>query len=214
MTTEQGPVPEKAQKSGSKKKTEIPKIHTYAEMDRVLLSITALDDLIAVRLWYYGGLRIEESCKLEARDVDYERVAVHIREGKGSKERWTPIDTGTATLIRCYVGYQDKVPGDRILQHGKVDAKDPRTWDKINAAMTRKYRDRFGKICEAAGIEEGRRHPHVCRHTAITMQLDRGVPIEQVSKNAGHSSIDITTIYEHLDIRARSQTYREALRHG
>jgi integrase len=55
----------------------------------------------------------------------------------------------------------------------------------------------FVPLCERAGL--GRWHLHECRHTAATLMLTNGVPIEQVSRVLGHSSIRITSdIYAHL----------------
>jgi integrase len=52
----------------------------------------------------FAGLRVSEACNLLVKDVDTERVAVFVRQGKWSKDRWAPCDVHTISLAKCYAG--------------------------------------------------------------------------------------------------------------
>ena len=75
----------------------------------------------------------------------------------------------------------------------------------------RAYQLRFDKLTVRAGITR-KLNPHMMRHTCATMQLDRNIDMKTVSENLGHSSMEITEIYLHLDIRRRRAKYQDGMR--
>ena len=73
---------------GSKGKTtklELPKVLTYDEIDRFLLAIEDLEDMIAARIMLFAGLRVGEVAELLARGVDAERCAVFVKRASGQR---------------------------------------------------------------------------------------------------------------------------------
>lgn len=189
-----------AKKQGSsgkvqKKGREIPKILTYDEMDRLLLAVRDVEDLLAVRIMLFAGLRVGECAVLRVGDVDVEGCNIHVRHGKGDKERYSPVDVGTAALVRAYSLERKLGLGDRLF-----------------ARAQRTIQGRITDIGESIGLEEERRGCHALRHTCATWQIDQGIDLSVVKDNLGHEKVETTQIYLHLDIRKRVRTYREASR--
>lgn len=172
-------------------KMTLPQVLTYDEIDRLMLAINDIEDLIAVRLMLFGGLRVSEARKVKPSDISPERMAVLVRQGKGGKDRWAPLDTATIALIRCH-----------------PDQDEP-----LFSRTKRTLQRRVSELYQRAGITWGATC-HTLRHTCATWQLDMGIPLEVVRENLGHSDISITQIYLHLNIRQRSRLYRDATRFG
>jgi integrase len=173
----------------------LPKILTYDEIDRFLLAIDDIEDLVACRLMLFGGLRVAEAANVLVKDIDPESRAVFVRQGKFSKDRWAPIDVATIALALCYASSIRRKGGERLFQSSK-------------RTLQRHVTD---VIALRAGITM---NTHMLRHTCATWQLDKGIPLEVVKNNLGHASIEVTQIYLHLNIRQRSRTYTDCTRFG
>jgi integrase len=175
-------------------KTTIPSVLSYDEIDRFLLSIEGLTTLLAARLMLFAGLRVGEVVSLLVKDVDLDRRAVFVRQGKGGKDRWAPLDIGTLSFANAIIGPWEK--DSPIFKESKRTLQRHMERQFLKAGIT------WGATC------------HTLRHTCATWQLDKGVPLEVVRENLGHESIEVTQIYLHLNIRQRSRIYQEAVRFG
>jgi integrase/recombinase XerD len=174
----------------------IPKILTYDEIDRFLLAIEDIEDLVACRTMLFAGLRVNEACELLVKDFSKAQGAVFVRQGKGSKDRWSPLDISTISLAHCYARSIGKFDDDPIFVRTK------RTLQRHVEDIYEKASITWGPTC------------HTLRHTCATWQLDKGIPLEVVKNNLGHSNIEVTQIYLHLNIRQRSRIYTDATRFG
>jgi integrase len=174
----------------------LPKILTYDEIDRFILAIDTLEDSVACRTMLFAGLRVDEATNLRVKDFSKERGAVFVHQGKGSKDRWAPVDVHTLSLANCYAKETGRGSDDALFSLTK-----------------RTLQRHVEKIYEKAGITWGPTC-HTLRHTCATWQLDKGIPLEVVKNNLGHSSIEVTQIYLHLNIRQRTRIYIDATRFG
>ncbi len=181
---------------GSRGKMTLPKVLTYDEIDRLLLSFDDIEDLAACRIMLFAGLRVEETSNLTIDDIDRERRAVFVRQGKGSKDRWAPCDIATISLAICYANSISRKGSEHLF------IKTTRTLQRHIDDAYRKAGITWGATC------------HTLRHTCATWQLDRGIPLEIVRENLGHEDITTTQIYLHMNIRQRSRTYLDASRFG
>jgi integrase len=172
----------------------LPKILTYDELDRFLLAVDDIEDLVAFRLMTFAGLRVSEAADVLVKDIDPETRSVFVRQGKGSKDRYAPIDIATICLAQCYAANQKLKPDDHLFDR-----------------ETRTLQRHVTETGERAGLYV---HAHMLRHTCATWQLDKSIPLEVVKNNLGHSSIEVTQIYLHLNIRQRSRAYTDATRFG
>jgi integrase len=172
----------------------LPEILTYDEIDRFLLAVDDIEDLIAFRIMLFGGLRVSEASDVLCKDINPESRSVFVRQGKGSKDRYAPIDIATITLARCYERNMKLKPDDHLF-------------DRETRTLQR-------HVSETGERAELYVHAHMLRHTCATWQLDKGIPLSIVQNNLGHSDIKVTQIYLHLNIRQRSQKYTDATRFG
>lgn len=183
--------PRKAKKKWGEK---LPEILYYDEMDNLIAACNDLEELAFLHVGFFGGLRISEITGLRVMDIRQDIFAVFVREetAKGDKPRWTPVTPTTISLLRG-------------LSKGKGDE------DLVFTRGNRAYQTRLDNLAEKAKL--GRKiNPHMMRHTCATMQLDRGIDIKTVSENLGHSNIETTEIYLHVDIRRRRRKYQDGLR--
>lgn len=175
---------------------ELPEILTYDEIDRFLLVLEDLEDIIAGRIMLFAGLRVGEIAELRVKDIDPERCAVFVHQGKWGKDRWAPCDVSTIQIARSHA------ISHRIIQEEKLFSMSVRTIQRHMEDAYRRAAITWGATC------------HTLRHTCATWQLDKGIPLEVVRENLGHEDIATTQIYLHLNIRQRSRTYRDAVRFG
>lgn len=173
---------------------KLPEIIYYDEMDLLIAACDDLEELAFLHVGFFGGLRISEITGLRVMDVRSDLFALFVREetAKNNKPRWSPV---TPTTISLLLG----------LSKGRGDE------DLVFTRGNRAYQTRLDNLAEKAKL--GRKiNPHMMRHTSASMQLDRGIDIKTVSENMGHSSIEITEIYLHVDIRRRRRKYQDGLR--
>jgi site-specific recombinase XerD len=137
------------------------------------------------------GLRISELVSLNLTDVYSDHVRVL---GKGNKERVVFFAEGCREALDDYLA-------ERLAMH------DVRPEDK-DALFISQKNGRFGargiqqmleKKLLQAGLDVSRFSPHKLRHTAATLMLKNGVDTRALQEVLGHSSLNTTQIYTHLD---------------
>lgn len=79
----------------------IPDILTPTEIERLIGATRKLRYRVFILVTYSMGLRLEESLSLQVGDIDAERKLVHIRRGKGHKDRLIPIPDLTLKALRA-----------------------------------------------------------------------------------------------------------------
>ena len=172
----------------------LPKILTYDEIDRFLLAVNDMEDLVAFRLMLFAGLRVSEAGDVLVKDIIPGTRSVFVRQGKGSKDRYAPIDVTTIAIAQCYAEKMKLRPDDHLF-------------DRETRTLQR-------HVTETGERAELYVHAHMLRHTCATWQLNKGIPLPMVQNNLGHEDIETTQIYLHLAIDQRSQKYSDATRFG
>ena len=75
---------------------KLPKVLTYDEIDRFVLATEDLEDLVAVRLMLFGGLRVDEASNVRVKDISTENRAVFVISGREGR-----TDTPRSTSLPC-----------------------------------------------------------------------------------------------------------------
>ena len=141
---------------------------------------------------YSTGMRRAEIVQLKASDIDKERMLVHIRQGKGKRDRSVPLSQKLLDNLREYWRWMKPVtfvfPG--IVDGRRVDAplSDKVVWHACREAAQR------------AGITQ-RVTPHTLRHCYATHLLEAGADLRSIQLLLGHADISDTAIYLHLSQR-------------
>lgn len=147
------------------------------------------------------GCRVSELCMMKRDEIESDHITVH---GKGNKDRVVYLNAKAQMALLNYLNERkDKSP--YIFPKGIYDAKLVKNaeWYKDAKLVADGMRDKGGiesimrRIGKRAGVENT--HPHRFRRTCATLALQRGMPIELVSKMLGHEQLTTTQIYLDLN---------------
>ena len=166
----------------------LPDVLTREEVARLLAAALPGRDRTILEVKYSCGLRLRELLGLQVADIDSARMTLHIRKGKGQKERFVPISPRLLAALRAYwLEYRPVswlfygLKRDRPLHDGTVQRLCKRT-------------------AQRAGLTK-RVHPHTLRHSFATHLLEAGVDLLSVQRMLGHSHFDTTAKYLHISQR-------------
>jgi integrase/recombinase XerD len=155
------------------------------EMSKLLCSSPTLRDKALLALAYSSGLRLSEVRNMKLSDIDSGRMMIHIRQGKGRKDRYVPLSHSLLVVLRAY--YREERP--TVYLFNSSLAGKPITGEAINFILHSAVR--------AAGIQK---HVvlHTLRHSYATHLLEMGENILRIKELLGHSNIKTTMAYLHL----------------
>ena len=159
---------------------------------------------IIISLLYGCGIRLAELLKITLGDISDGAVKI---QGKGNKERIVPLLPELEARIARYTAI--------CRENGVViDDKTPLIFGKSGKALSRTTVQRIVmQQMSSAGIQ-GRKSPHVLRHTFATDLLREGANIREIQELMGHSSLCSTQHYTHTTIRQLQGAYNEAHPHS
>ncbi len=169
---------------GLKNDRHIPTILTREEIARILESIRNVKHRVMIGLLYAAGLRLSELTALRVGDIDLAELTIHVRRGKGRKDRLTVFSASLVEDLRtCISG---RGPGQFVFTPaGSAEGKhlSGRTVQKVlEAALHR------------AGINK-KATPHDLRHAFATHLLENGISLRHIQLLLGHKNIATTTLY-------------------
>jgi integrase/recombinase XerD len=166
-----------------------PDSKTWAgRRDRTLL-------LVAVQT----GLRASELMTLRCQDVVL-GAGAHLRcQGKGRKERCTPLRKDAAAALKAWLKEQDGAPADPVFpnQRGGTLSHDGLSY------LLGKHVANAQARCPS--LKKKRVTPHTLRHTAAMDLLQHGVDRAVIALWLGHESVETTYIYLHADLQLKEQ---------
>ena len=171
----------------------LPRYLEEAECERLLAACDgpfALRDYCMLMLFMSCGLRVSELVSLNTTDIydDHLRVT-----GKGNKERVIYFAEGCRESIDDYLAVRDE---SGLIDEEKNALFISRDRRRISVRGVQKMVDKKLKL---AGLNSSRYSPHKLRHTAATLMLKNGVDTRALQEVLGHSSLNTTQIYTHLD---------------
>lgn len=211
-------------KLASKQQT-LPNVLTMDEVRSVLGKLEGRNKLI-LQLLYGSGLRVSECLRLRVQDIDLDRFAVTVHNGKGRKDRQTLLSTQLKSAL-----------DELILSATAIQRKDNKqgVGCSMTPALSRKYPNAFqneawayifpssklchhpltGEICRhhlhptvvrkflgiavsLADLKHKRVTAHTFRHSFATHMLAKGADLRTVQELLGHNDVSTTQIYTHV----------------
>lgn len=161
-----------------------------------------LRDRACLELLYATGIRRAELCGLCVDAIDRSRGTLHVRLGKGKKDRFVPVgERGLAWVAKYEADARLALLGDATSRWLFVRRGGEALSQDVLSAQVRKY-------FLQAGITK-RGACHLFRHTMATAMLDNGADIRHVQEMLGHGQITSTQRYTHVSI-ARLQAVHAA----
>jgi integrase len=158
---------------------KLPDVITIEQFNTMLKHTTSPIHRAAYKLGFLCGLRVSEVCNLRPEHIDYGRRLIKIVCGKGKKDRFVPLPK---PLVRDI----------KLLPLGR---------------KPRALQIAINKVSEKA---LGRRiHFHTLRHSCATYYLSKGMDLKQVQVLLGHSRLDTTGIYLHVQPQQLKEKFDE-----
>lgn len=185
---------------------KLPTVLSEEEVSRLfsVWNITEKADLLSLAVLetiYSSGLRVSELTTLTIDRISFDSDQLKIF-GKGSKERIVPLGKEAKDIIQLYI--------EKYRSPLKTKKKVLFLDDKGNP-LTRQHVYQIvqdGK--KRAGIDK-HISPHTLRHSFATHLLQNGASVRQVQELLGHSRIDTTQIYTHVDRTKQKEAYEKSM---
>ena len=167
-----------------RKEKKLPTVLSKNEIQLLFGNTHNLKHLTILAVIYSCGLRISELINISLNDIDNNRMIIHIRKGKGNKDRQVQLTNQILELLRKY--YKKYLPVNYLIvgqNGGKYSTTSIQKIIKKSALKARIYK----KVT-----------PYTLRHSFATHLLENGTDIRFIQKILGHSDIKTTQIYTHV----------------
>ena len=209
----------------AQKQRQLPTVLRPDQVQAIIRELSGRNRLI-VSLLYGSGLRVAECLRLRVQDVDFSRLSLTVRNGKGRKDRQTLLSRGLIddlhAQIESSLSIQRKDNNENIGPSlpDAIDRKYPRAyktpaWMYVFPSSNICENPYNGKPCrhhlhdsivrkalsgarKRAGIDRQRVTAHTFRHSFATHLLEQGYDIRTVQELLGHNDVKTTQIYTHV----------------
>jgi site-specific recombinase XerD len=182
-----------------KKVLHLPEILSQHEVARLIDATETPFQRILVMTLYATGARRAEVARLKVSDIDSQRMVVHIRGGKGRKDRDVMLSPALLEALRTYWRGLRCKPSTWLFPGNR--------WHTSSHPVTTKV---LWTACQQAalraGLEHKHIHPHTLRHCFATHLLEAGADLRTIQVLLGHRDLEETTIYLHLSKKHLSAT--------
>ena len=189
----------------------LPVVLSRSEVAALLRSVIEPRFRTVLLLMYHCGLRVGEAVSIEVRDVHGRETPprLHIRNGKGGKDRFVPIAPRMIEQLRRWWsthrnrtwlfpspgrGWADR---SQSLSQSMGRSTSPMSVSSVQMAY---------RLARAASAVNPASTTHSLRHSYATHLLEEGVSLLQISKYLGHDSIETTVVYTHLTAISEART--------
>lgn len=156
-------------------------------------------DVCVVETLYQTGMRRSELINLEMLDVDLGASVLKVL-GKGNKQRYVPIGSSLLKWLNLYKEKRTTI--DTISNAFFVTKKGCKLYPKAVYLIVKKYLSLINR--------NGKKGPHVLRHSFATHLLDKGASLYSVKELLGHSNLGSTQIYTHTSIQKLKDIYNKS----
>jgi integrase/recombinase XerD len=168
-----------------KRPKALPSVLAPEEVLRLIDAAPTPRDRVFLQVAYGCGLRLSELIHLQVRDIDSARMVIHVRQGKGAKDRLAPLSQRLLQELRAY-----------WRQHR------PRSWLFPGAKPAEpicgsNMQRRFGRLVQRVGLIK-RCSLHTLRHSYATHLLEAGVDLLTLKMLLGHRTLETTARYLHV----------------
>lgn len=161
-------------------------------------------DRAIIGIFYGCGLRKNEGTSLNIGDIDLVKRMILVKKGKGNKQRYVPIVSKHVEDIQRYLEegrywfMQDNQSAFHVRKGRVKNDIDTEAFFLNNKGKRmNSFYARFDYLKQVANIDT-HFSTHTLRHSIATHLLQSGMPIEEIAKFLGHSSLVSTQIYTHV----------------
>lgn len=168
-----------------KKAIQLPTVLSEPEVVRLFNQTRNLKHKVLLMAAYSAGLRVSELVGLKVGDIDSGRMMIHIRQGKGKKDRMVPLSARLLEALRTY--YKAYKPKEYLFEGEKQGMP----------YSARSAQQVIKQAKQKAGIKKGG-SIHSLRHSYATHLLEGGTDIRYIQAFMGHNDPKTTMRYTHV----------------
>jgi site-specific recombinase XerD len=179
-----------------KKSRRLPTILSREEVAQLLHAARTPGERILLMTLYASGARNAELTHLKVSDIDSHRMVVHIRGGKGRKDRDVMLSAKLLTALRAYWRCYHRQSSSWLF---------PSNYRKDRPIDTKTVWYACQKAAQSAGIHK-RVYPHLLRHCFATHLYEAGADLRTIQVLLGHEDLKETLVYVHLAIQRLNST--------
>ena len=175
-----------------KREKKLPVVLSREEVMRLLLAPKLLKHKVLLGLLYGCGLRCFEVRNIQIADLDFDRHALHVRQGKGKKDRYVPLNTNLMEWLKEYIEKEN--PGLYLFNgkpNGRIGGDFDNTYSQRGVQWVVKQAAKQANIIKNISS-------HTLRHTFATHLLEDGLDIMTIKDLLGHANVRTTLIYLHV----------------
>lgn len=187
----------------SQRPSTLPVVIHRDDVKAILANAGAHQHAAYLRTVYSCGLRLSEALNLTIHDIDGKRRLLHVRSGKGAKDRFVPLPEKTYHHLRFYYSLHRNplliFPALGSGGLGGTAATTPMSVSAVQGGLSR--------AVKKAGLKGRRISMHTLRHSYATHLLEAGVNIKTVQEYLGHKTLQHTLVYLHLTNWGKEDAY-------
>lgn len=165
---------------------KLPKILSVEQVKSTIENSDSLKRKAMVELLYSTGARLAEAASIRIKDIDSEHGCIHLRKGKGNKDRVLLLSNQCLQTLRAY--YREYRPKEWLFEGQKKG--EPISQRSIQVMIQIAYKK--------AGLGSYGYSVHTLRHSFATHLLDNGTDLHTIKELLGHSQLSTTMVYLHL----------------
>lgn len=167
-----------------KKEKRLPVVLSKKEIELMIMSTINLKHRLMIMIMYGAGFRLSEVINLKFEDVDFSRNLIHIKRGKGKRDRIVMLSPKIKKVLKSV-----KVCDGYVFVSNRNKKYSSRSVELIIKGAAKR-----------AGIKKNV-SPHSLRHSFATHLLESGTDIRYIKDLLGHSDISTTLIYTKVSNR-------------
>ena len=164
------------------------------ELDALRSGCSNYKERALIEFLLASGVRVSELASMKISDIDFNDLSVHVRKGKGNKERTTYINDLAKVHLEKYLSTR-KQYGDQLFYNKWSEPLNP---GGIRALLN--------KIADNASVDHV--HPHRFRRTFASGLATRGMNIQEIQKLLGHTNVNTTMTYVYTSDAQVKNSYR------
>lgn len=172
----------------------LPEVLSREEVEQLIGSAGSRLHRLWLLILYGTGIRREELVRLQVADIDSGRMLVHVRQGKGRKDRDVILSPRLLDELRDYWRWVQPKPKTYLFPSKAPGQKSDRPM------QAKSVFDAVRQATQRAGIKK-HVHPHTLRHSFATHLLEAGADLHTIQLLLGHADLKTTSRYLHLSER-------------